>query len=172
MNEIDIVDNSIPISKVEFILNPLFWNDFNDDIKNQLHSVPIWDEAKFLDDRGKINPEMSRLPNKAGGIYLFVAKPNLIPNTHSYLMYVGRAHCSNHQNLRKRCREYIKVQKRPKITRMINTWGQYLYVRYLPLTDNDLIDDLESEIISKILPPFNDSIPNKQIRNAVKAFSV
>ncbi|AFV03482.1 hypothetical protein UNSWDHB_322 [Dehalobacter sp. UNSWDHB] len=55
---------------------------------------------------------------------------------------------------------------------MIEGWGQYLYVRYLPLTDNDLIDSIESEIINKVLPPFNDMIPDKQIRTAVKAFSV
>jgi GIY-YIG catalytic domain. len=115
---------------------------------------------------------MSDLPTNTGGIYLFVAKPNLIPNSHFYLLYVGRAHYTYNQNLRKRCKEYIKEQSRPKVKRMIEGWGQYLYVRYLPLTDNDLIDSIESEIINKVLPPFNDMIPDKQIRTAVKAFSV
>ena len=171
MAEIDIF-TSLPTSKVHFIINPFLWDSFDATIKTELHSVPVWAESKFLTENGEINPEMNNIPSNSGGIYLFVAKPNLIPNTHSYLLYVGRAHFSSAQNLKKRCREYIKEKSRPKVKRMIDSWGQYLYVRYLPLTNNELIDSIEAEIINKIIPPFNDSIPDKQIRDAVKAFTV
>jgi len=171
VREIDIL-NTLPTSKVHFILNPSLWDSFDDEIKVRLHETPIWNEAKFLDTNGSISGEMNCLPKDAGGIYLFVAKPNFIPNSHLYLMYVGRAHYTATQNIRKRCRGYINEQSRPKIKKMIEGWGKYLYIRYLPLTDNNLIDLIESEIINKILPPFNDAIPDKQIRDAVKAFSI
>ena len=171
MTEIDIV-SSLKSSKIHFIINPLFWETFDEAIRDELHNTSVWEETKFLAEDGDINPGMNTLPNDSGGIYLFVAKPDIIPNTHSYLMYVGRARCTGSQNLRKRCQEYLKEQSRPKVKRMSEGWGQYLYIRYLPLTDNTLIDLIEAEIINKILPPFNDAIPNKQVRDAVKAFSV
>lgn len=170
MNETDIL-STIPTSKIHFILNPSFWDSFDDKIKNTLHETPIWNESKFLDINGDLNSDMNHIPTDKGGIYIFIAKPNLLPNSHLYLMYVGRAHFTATQNIGKRCKEYIKEQSRPKIKRMIENWGKYLYIRYLPLTDNKLIDSIESEIINKVLPPFNDSIPNKQIQDAVKAFA-
>ena len=87
-------------------------------------------------------------------------------------MYVGRAHISTTQNLRKRCSQYPVEKKRPKIKRMIEQWGKYLYIRYLPLDNNATIDIVESELINKILPPFNDEIPDQKISAAVKAFTM
>ena len=52
---------------------------------------------------------------------------------------------------------------------MIDGWRKYLFIRYLPLTDNTCIDKIEAELINKILPPFNDQIPDQVIRNAVQA---
>lgn len=40
----------------------------------------------------------------------------------------------------------------------------------IALSDNQIIDKVEEELINKILPPFNDEIPDKNIRDAVKAF--
>lgn len=172
--EIDIIGNSIAESKIHFVLNTALWESFDASIKSTLHSISAWSEVKFLDENGNLNNSIMSLPNNAGGIYLFVAKPNLIPDSHYYLLYVGRAHSTATQNLRKRCREYIKElneNKRPKIHRMLSGWGEYLYIRYLPLNDNNEIDRIEAELINKILPPFNDQIPDKEIRDAVKAFS-
>ena len=55
---------------------------------------------------------------------------------------------------------------------MLKGWGEYLYIRYLPLTDDLELEKIEAELINKILPPFNDKIPDKKIRDAVKAFSM
>jgi len=120
----------------------------------------------------KRNPQLGTIPNDKGGIYLFLAKPNILPGSHLYLMYVGRAHISTTQNLRKRCSQYPVEKKRPKIKRMIEQWGKYLYIRYLPLDNNATIDIVESELINKILPPFNDEIPDQKISAAVKAFTM
>ena len=43
---------------------------------------------------------------------------------------------------------------------MKDMWKEYLYVRYLPLESNELIDKMEKELIKAILPPFNDQYPD------------
>ena len=176
--EIDIIECSVAKSKVSFMLNTVLWDSFDTTIKSILHSNSNWQEVKFLDENGALSSRINTVPNDAGGIYLFMAKPDIVHNSHGYLMYVGRSRKSASRNLRKRLREYYtekrNISKRPKIYRMLNGWGEYLYIRYLPLynCDNSTIEKIEAELISKIIPPFNDEIPNKTIRNAVEAFSV
>lgn len=165
--EIDIL-NSIATTKVHFIINPLLWEVFDKECIEITRSQ--WEETKFLDFDGNLHGGMDTIPDNKGGIYVFVVKSNIIPSTHMYLLYVGRALNTSSQNLRKRCREYIK-DKRPKIERMVNTWGNYLYIRYLPLENNSLIEKLEIELINKLLPPFNERIPDMDLQAAVKAFS-
>ena len=164
-----IVDifNSIATTKLDIVLNPSFWDSFNKDLFPITTSA--WSEVKFLNDNLQLNEDLVSIPNNCGGIYAFVVKPEIIPKTHLYLMCIGRAQFTETQNLRKRCKEYLS-QKRPKIKRMIDTWGKYIYIRYLVLSDNTIIKKTEAALINSILPPFNDEIPNKTIRDAVKAF--
>ena len=84
-------------------------------------------------------------------------------------MYIGRAKKTEKQNLRKRCKEYYS-EERPKIGRLLRSCWKYIYIKYLPLEDNVLIDRVEAELINTILPPCNDKIPNKVIQNTIKAF--
>ena len=49
---------------------------------------------------------------------------------------------------------------RPKIATMRETWGKELYIKYLPLNDNETIRKVEKELIRVIIPPFNDQIPD------------
>lgn len=169
MNEIDVC-SSISDSKIHFILHPHLWDKCNQEIIDSIDTC--WNEVKFLDD-GNNNPHesMDSLPNDKGGIYVFIVKPNIIPDSHLYIFYIGRSLKTHSQNLRKRCSEYYK-DSRPKISRMIRNWGKYLYIKYLPLDDNKTIEDLEKILINAILPPCNDEIPDKEIRAAVKAFSM
>jgi len=172
MEEIDVIYNIMSESRIHFILNTALWDEFDDKIKNIIHSFGTWAEIKFLDKNGNYNPELDTIPNDKGGIYIFIAKTGILPaDTHLYLMYIGRAFCTETENLRKRCKKYSAKQDRPKISRMIQQWGKYLYIRYLPLDDNRMIDNIESELINKIIPPCNDKIPNKNIQRAVKAFN-
>ena len=169
MDEIDVC-RGIADSKVHFILNPDLWTTCNQDIIDRINTS--WNEVKFLDDENStLHASMDILPIDKGGIYVFIAKPNIIPDSHLYIFYIGRSLKTQNQNLRKRCSEYYK-DNRPKISRMIRNWGKYLYIRYLPLEDNDFIAALEKTLINAILPPCNDEIPNKKIRDAVKAFSM
>lgn len=171
MQEVDVVGN-VAESNIRFMLNTVLWENFDSCILEIISSNQAWSEVKLLDDNGSKHPQLSTLPDNKGGIYLILAKPHILPESHLFLMYVGRAHISDKQNLRKRCSQYPTEKKRPKIKRMIEQWGQYLYIRYLPLDNNDIIDVVEAELINKIIPPFNDTIPDQKISAAVKAFSM
>jgi len=172
MQEIDLIKTNFVESKVPFTLNTTLWDNFDKSIHSLVASVDRWTEVKLLNADGSKHPELSSIPNDKGGIYLIIAKSNILLESHIYLMYIGRAHCTTSQNLRKRCSQYPTEKERPKVTRMIRQWGQYLYIRYLPMEDNIIIDKIEAELINKILPPFNDVIPDQQLRDLVKAFSV
>jgi hypothetical protein len=168
MDEIIDMCQKIKNSKLTFVLNPdNAWDVFDDNFQDTVNTT--WQEVKFLDEScERLHASMEHLPNNTGGIYVFIAKPEIIPNTHLYILYVGRAFYTSSQNLRKRCSSYIS-DDRPKIYSMVRSWGKYLYIRYLPLTDNNTIDRLESELINTIFPPCNDMYPNRVIRMAMKA---
>ena len=167
MERVDLID-AVALRKVSFVLNPEDeWGRFPDDLK-ELVNRP-WREIKYFIGES-INPEINNVPNDCGGIYIFYIKPNVIPDVHLYLAYIGRAQKTTYKNLRKRVREYAKETERPKICQMKRHWGSYLYLRYLPMPteDNDCIKRLENELIKTILPPFNEKLP--EIYNqAVKA---
>lgn len=86
---------------------------------------------------------------------------------------IGRSWLTEHQHLKKRVRSYFQkyAVERPKIKRMIKYWGPHLFIRYIELTDNDIINEIEEKLINSILPPFNDKIPDKKIKQAVSAFN-
>jgi len=159
--------------KVPFILYPKLWEKFNWDKFNIDKNE--FKEIKYLTEDGNVfDNAINDLPNDKGGIYIFFIKFNGVPNLVSYLVYIGRSLITNSTNLRKRCRSYFNTSKRegerPRIQKMFNFWGKYLYLKYLELDDNELIAKLEASLINTILPPFNDSIPDKNIRTAIKAF--
>ena len=52
---------------------------------------------------------------------------------------------------------------------MREMWGKKLYIRYLPLSDNNTIEKLEEELIRVIIPPFNEEIKPKIMMQARKA---
>lgn len=155
--------------RIYFVLNPdNVWDKFDNSLKTIVQAE--WQEVKFLDDAGdKLHTDMSKLPNDCGGIYAFVLKPEIIPKAHIYILYIGRCKYTNYQNLRKRCCEYINDRDRSKIFTMIHLWGNYLYICYLPLKDNDTIVKLEAELIETIFPPCNDEYPKRVTRMAMRA---
>ena len=155
MEEIDVIN--IAGSSIHFILNTTLWSSFDSDVMSAISHPKLWKEVKLLAPDGKRNPQLATIPNDKGGIYLLLIKPNILPESLLYLMYIGRAPVE---------------KKRPKIKRMIEQWGQYLYVRYFTINDNETIDVVESELIKKILPPCNDDIPDQKISAAVKAFKM
>ena len=147
---------------VGFRLAPSLWDEF--DVPDDIMQALEWNEIKFLNDTAEdFSDEIDQLPDNHGGIYLFMIKSPVIPETTNYLAYIGRAQLTENHSLRVRCkkyfREYLSEKERPKITTMFQYYKANHYLRYASVEDNDLIIELESKLINSILLPFNDFIP-------------
>lgn len=157
----------------DFTIVPKLWDDFQ--IPTDVMEALVWNEVKFLNDDGTaFSDEFDQIPNDQGGIYIFIIKSKVLPGISEYLAYIGRAQLTTNHNLKARCRryfrEYLNEKERPKITSLINFFKKHLYLKYATVPDNETIVRLEAELINSILPPFNDAIPSKVIRQAVNAF--
>ncbi|WOK05070.1 hypothetical protein RT717_18470 [Imperialibacter roseus] len=153
--------------KVFYRLHQPLWNV---DLEGIDISEGRWRTIKYLNEDGsRLNDLLADVPNDTGGLYLFKIHCPMIPGISEYPVYIGRVQFTAHQNLRKRIREYYS-DDRPKINRMIETWGNELYLSFLPLDGNERIVDLEEKLINSLLLPFNDKIPSKEISAAIKAF--
>lgn len=162
---------------IKFTLSPMLWIDAAD--INTFFSHHTMHQIKFFNtDCSSINPAITSLPRNKGGIYFFVLKSDVLPHLSSHIMYIGRAHYTARQNLRKRCREYFTKYyrnhtERPHIHAMLNNWCKNLHLYFIELTDNDEIDEIEEMLINNIIPPFNHDIPHpsiKKVRTAMTAF--
>lgn len=168
-----ILSDHIKTHQIVYVHSPLLWQNLD---RNTIDRVqPVWTEVKFLNDVGDdISDDVKALPDNSGGIYIFIIKCDILPTTTEHLAYIGRAQYSANHNLRVRCRkyyyEYFQENGRPKITRMIAKWGNNLHLKYATIASNNDIVELEAQLINSILPPFNDQIPEKKIRQAVNAF--
>lgn len=154
--------------------SPTRWIQVETD--ESLSSPENWsDEIKFLHNNGiDVSEEIKNLPADTGGIYMFFIKGIIISHFENYLAYIGRAQYTNSQNLKARCisyyYEFFKKDRRPKIARLIEKWGPFLYLRYYSSKDNDHIQIVEKKLINAILPPFNDEIPDVIYREPEPAF--
>lgn len=155
------------ICSENFIINPHLWEDVNE--INSIISASNFREVKYMrEDLTSYDEDVNTLPDNQGGLYFFYVKLPILFDAISYLVYIGRAKNTDKQNIRKRCREYFydfdseKSTKRiRKVRGMIRHWGEYLYLKYIPLDDNEQIKSLESLLINNIRPPLNDSVPKK-----------
>lgn len=147
--------------------------------KHDLSSIDIsankWTTIKFLNiDGSDFHPDIIKVPNSTGGLYLFFIRCNIIGGITDYPLYIGRAQFSDNQNLRKRIREYwtkyARDNERPLITKMFKYWSDDLYLSYLPIDNNQGIIDYEAKLINSLLLPFNTEIPDKEIKQAISAF--
>lgn len=159
--------------KVNYILHKEMWNKFNyPEVELDFFN---WRKLKYLnDDSSDFNPEVNNVPDNSGGLYLFYIKCHILTGITEYPLYIGRAQLTEGQNLRKRIKEYFqkysKNNERPKIFKMFQYWSNELFLAYYPLTDNENIINIERDIINALILPMNDLIPDKQIREAIKAF--
>lgn len=153
----------------DFIINPFAWEDVAE--INHHINFNDFEEIKYMKyDLNRYADELKELPDDSGGIYFFYIKNPIIPDMINYLVYIGRAKYTKDQNLKKRCREYFYDYKNVKdddsdrvqtVRSMIKKWGHYLYLKYIKLDDNKMIESLESLLINNIRPPFNSQIPKK-----------
>ena len=169
----DIETQEVRISTFPFSLVPSRWKEF----KNVLNLTEAdWSECKYFDRPNHVNDSIRQIPNNKGGIYMYVVKPPLPVRYMSTIMYVGRAHSNGtKQNLRKRIREYLYESRnvcdgRTSIRALFDRYADYLHVVYLPLENNDEIDQLEKSLIRTIIPPFNQDLTQKSLRDGRNAF--
>ncbi len=162
---------------IKFTLSPTLWEN-SDEINSFFNGLTVKNIKFFNEDCTALNLNITNLSNDKGGIYFFILKHDVLPNLSSHIMYIGRAHSTKHQNLRKRCSVYFNKYykshtERPHINTMLNIWDKHLYLYYIELTDNDEIDMIEEKLINNIIPPFNHDIPSpniKVVRTAINAF--
>ena len=155
---VDIFQRS-KLLTLEFELNIDKWNTMNETVKAAVSSG--WQCIKYLNEDGmRVNSEITQVPNDCGGIYVFLLKPDKIPQLHRYIMYIGRARRASSFSLRRRCSQYIN-DSRPKVANMMSCWGKELYLFYLPIHDtDDFIEMVERELLRVIIPPCNSEIPD------------
>lgn len=155
---VDIFQKS-KLLTLAFELNIDKWDTMSETVKAAVSSG--WQSIKYLNEEGTgVNSEIAQIPNDCGGIYIFLLKPDKIPQLHRYIMYIGRARRASNFSLRQRCARYIN-DSRPKVADMMSCWGKELYLFYLPINDSDdFIDQVERELIRVIIPPCNSDIPD------------
>ncbi|MER3374042.1 MAG: hypothetical protein RIM83_05335 [Allomuricauda sp.] len=163
----------LELRKVEYKLHGELWNKFNShdfDLKFE-----NWTKIKYLnDDANDFDESIDNVPNDKGGLYMFYVECKIISGITEYPLYVGRAQITEHQNLRKRVKEYFNKYKsnneRPKLTRMFKYWKKDLRLAYFPLDDNEDVINIEKQFINSLLLPMNTEIPDIEIKQAMKAF--
>ena len=157
-----------------YIMVPDFWERFS--VEDLPVDISHWDCIKLFNDSCRdLNTKISSIPTTFGGIYVYVIKPPVIPECGEYIMYVGKATKTRHENLRSRVRSYKSelgtTYRREKIHRLFEKWGKYVYVRYLPIPESaEVITELEDRLIASLVPPCNAEIRIRSIKHAVNAF--
>lgn len=158
-----------------FTLAPVLWEKFKiDDLENVDFSK--WKSVKLMHN-GAFSKELSQIPTKYGGIYVYCIEPQIIPNTGIYVMYIGKATKTASENLRRRVCSYSAdvsdAESRPRLHRLFNKWGEYVYVHYLPVNDQpEVITALEDRLIAAFgKPPCNSEVRIKSVKLAVRAFN-
>lgn len=159
----------------KFTLAPVLWDKFNiDDLDDVDFSK--WETVKLMQN-GVFSDELSKIPTKYGGIYVYCIEPHIIPGGGIYVMYIGKATKTASENLRRRVRSYYAdvsdSEHRPRLHRLFNKWGEYVYVHYLPVDSRpEVITALEDRLIAAFgKPPCNSEVRIKSVKDAVKAFN-
>lgn len=167
------LSEALELRKVEYKLHEDLWSKFN--LPDFDLKFDNWTKNKYLNDKADdFDDGINNIPNDKGGLYMFYVKCKIISGITEYPLYVGRAQITQHQNLRKRIKEYFNKYRnnneRPKLTRMFSYWKNDLYLAYFPLEDNEDVINIEKQFINSLLLPMNTEIPDIEIKQAIKAF--
>ncbi len=172
IENIDVVQ-SLNDMTWKFCLSTELWEVY----QKEEHSVDFMKMKKirFFDgDSTKISKDISKVPNKTGGIYIYVLENPIVPNN-GYIMYVGRALYTKYENLRTRARSHFNQYKtgdeNDRLTRLYDEWARYVHLLYIPMNDdNETISRIEEELILALTPPCNKKYPSVKIRKKLSAF--
>jgi excinuclease UvrABC nuclease subunit len=161
------------LRKVEYILHSNLWGDLH--FPNLDLNFNNWTKMKYLNSNiDDFDSAINNVPDDSGGLYMFYIKCGIISGITEYPLYIGRAQYTEHQNLKKRVKEYFQKYsrngERPKITKMFNYWSNELHLAYFQLNENEEINELEKQLINSLLLPMNSKIPDTEISQAINAF--
>jgi len=108
------------------------------------------------------------------GIYMFCIEPNFPFDPEiRYIMYIGRVIKKN--TFFKRFYDYVKAigapNKRRNIQLLTNLWAGKMFVYYYDLSQcpDNIISDIETQLIDKIIPPMNNKF---ELKDAQKTRSI
>ena len=152
--------DQLKISTQEFSLNIKSWEGYPNRISLN------WNYIKF--EQGNAG-RIPQLP----GVYAFFVKPGIASfQENSYLFYIGKAGDNSDNNLRKRFGQYLsgkRTVKRPKLNWFLNTWDNYIFFCYAPISDKRVnLGRLERELNDAFIPPYNENDFSTDVRKAVK----
>ena len=171
----DPIKSDLESFQNQFVLSPELWGKFK---ISDLPGVDFsnWKEEKLIDN-GKFSSELTNIPTEYGGIYVYSIEPNIIPNVGCYVMYIGKASKTKHENLRYRVQSYSKQlgddYDRERLHRLFIKWGEYVHVHYLTVdADSDVITALEDRLIAAFgKPQCNAEIRITSVKRAIRAFN-
>lgn len=157
---------------ITYYHNPRHWVDNKIDNANHIIEEAYWSKEIKYYEGGIVSDDINNLPTNTGGVYMFYLKGINLPFIEKYIVYIGRCHYSKgKQYIRKRAKEYDSDNSRTEIVRMKKYWKDYLFYRYYPETNNEIIDRNEVALIRAIRPPFNSEIPDKiEVQEPINAF--
>lgn len=172
----DPVECDLEAFRNTYTMAPELWGKFNLDGLDKIDFTK-WNSVKLMNETGNIfSEQIDKIPTEFGGIYIYTINPGIIPSCGSYIMYIGMASKSAHENLRNRVKSYQKEvgvnYTRERLHRLFAKWGPYVHVHYLPIDeDKETIQELETRLIATMIPPCNADIQAKFVKRAVRAFS-
>lgn len=152
--------------------HPQRWKDYTLPNNSPIKDINNWSKEihYFNQDFSKASNDILQLPTNVGGIYIFYVKGPNLPFFENYILYIGRCHKTDRQNIRKRALEY-QNDTRSTIREMMDTWKENLYYRFYSDTDNDRINRHEALLIRAIAPYYNEQIPDSiEVQQTVNAF--
>lgn len=158
-------------TKIEFHLDPTYWNLFYERIKNYTFN---WTEFKYSD-----RPDLAKLiPNDDIGIYMFIVRSSfLIYGLPQFLLYIGIAgEKGSERPLRKRLNDYFNlntIKKRNRLHRLISRYYLNTYVVFSTIDKNVVsfsqLEQLEKDLHGFFIPPANERDFPVEIKPIIKA---
>lgn len=150
----------------KFCLDSEIWNL---ELTCGYNPMEDWLNIKF--DKGNIPYFIDKDLDGQEGIYMFVLKPeNRINKNHTFILYIGET-----SNLKQRFESYFNYENTDNPSdqlkrKMIVLWKDYLHFYYIK-TDygsKRLREQLEYDLIDKLVPPINDKFRSKALKAHIK----
>ena len=157
--EYELISSLLYNSNMTYYHSPAMW---------ARRHIPItlnWSSVKFTESN------LVNVPENVSGVYAFILKPRLtdLPET-AYLLYIGKT-----TGFRARYDDYLGEQRptrfiRGRISYMLDRLADHLWFYYAPITQVDMVGEIEKDLINTYIPPYNTQL-RATVSQAVGAFT-